>query len=184
MKQLTTSYRRWLLIGLVVLNVGCDQVSKVVLRKEISSSAYIEVVGDVFTMTKIENTGAFLGLGSELSGTLRFLLLLLLPSLVMVGLFVYVWLGKQLNWLEVVSMAFIIGGGIGNLFDRFVYGSVSDFFHLDFGIFETGVFNLADVSVMIGTFALLISSFTTAKKTKSQEKEEPVSVDPTDGDAS
>ena len=52
-------------------------------------------------------------------------------------------------------IGFIIGGGIGNIYDRFVYGSVTDFFHIDFVIFQTGIFNMADVSVMVGMFILL-----------------------------
>ena len=54
-----------------------------------------------------------------------------------------------------MATGFIIGGGIGNIYDRFVYGSVTDFFHIDFVIFQTGIFNMADVSVMVGMFILL-----------------------------
>ncbi|MNR26474.1 Lipoprotein signal peptidase [compost metagenome] len=58
-----------------------------------------------------------------------------------------------------IALCFLIGGGIGNLYDRIVHGSVTDFMHMDFYIFQTGVFNFADISIMIGVGILLIQSF-------------------------
>ena len=49
-----------------------------------------------------------------------------------------------------IGLCFVIGGGVGNLFDRMVYGSVTDFLYLKFGVFQTGIFNMADVSIMTG----------------------------------
>ena len=56
-----------------------------------------------------------------------------------------------------IGLAFVVGGGIGNIYDRAIYGSVTDFLHLDFYLFKTGVFNLADVSIMTGVFIVLIA---------------------------
>ncbi|MFA6946987.1 MAG: signal peptidase II [Pedobacter sp.] len=53
---------------------------------------------------------------------------------------------------------FVIGGGIGNLYDRIVHGSVTDFLHLDLGVFQTGIFNMADVSIMLGMVLILSGS--------------------------
>lgn len=57
-----------------------------------------------------------------------------------------------------MGISFVIGGGIGNLYDRVLYGSVTDFMHLKFGIFQTGIFNMADVSIMLGML-IIVSSF-------------------------
>jgi signal peptidase II len=62
------------------------------------------------------------------------------------------------RWL-VLAFAFVIGGGMGNLIDRIAYGSVTDFFQIKFGLFKTGIFNMADVSVTIGVFLLLFLTF-------------------------
>ena len=60
---------------------------------------------------------------------------------------------------------FIIGGGIANVFDRIVYGSVTDFFHIDLGGgIRTGIFNVADMSVTSGMIMLVIASFIHRKK--------------------
>ncbi|HNQ27919.1 MAG TPA: signal peptidase II, partial [Aquaticitalea sp.] len=59
----------------------------------------------------------------------------------------------------------IIGGGIANVYDRIVYGSVTDFFHIDLGgVFKTGIFNVADMSVSFGMILLLVASFRANKK--------------------
>jgi len=50
------------------------------------------------------------------------------------------------------------GGGIGNVYDRIIYGSVTDFLHIDLGLFETGIFNMADVSITTGALILLANT--------------------------
>jgi signal peptidase II len=63
-----------------------------------------------------------------------------------------------------VGLSFIVGGGIGNLYDRILYSSVTDFFHIDLGgIFKTGIFNMADVSVMVGMGLILLAGITHKK---------------------
>ena len=69
------------------------------------------------------------------------------------------WLKKtNLNRWLVLAFAFVVGGGIGNLIDRIAYGSVTDFFQIKLGIFKTGIFNMADVSVTIGVLLILFLS--------------------------
>ena len=58
-----------------------------------------------------------------------------------------------------IGLCFVIGGGVGNLLDRIVYGSVTDFLYLKFGIFQTGIFNMADVSIMTGMFLVFLQFF-------------------------
>ena len=58
-----------------------------------------------------------------------------------------------------VGISFVLGGGIGNMYDRIIHGSVTDFLHIDFVIFQTGIFNMADVSIMTGMFLILIRPF-------------------------
>ncbi|MCY1383789.1 Lipoprotein signal peptidase [compost metagenome] len=53
----------------------------------------------------------------------------------------------------------LIGGGIGNVYDRIVYGSVTDFMHIDFVLFKTGIFNIADISIMTGVSIMFVHTF-------------------------
>ena len=152
---------RYSLITLiVVLSIAFDQVSKIWVRNNFESYIEKSIVGDVFTLIKVENTGAFLGMGSELSEIPRILLLIVLPIIVLISITLYTYLEKTLDQTSIIGFSLIIGGGIANIFDRIVYGSVTDFLYINLGgIFKTGIFNIADVSVTTGMILILISSF-------------------------
>ena len=153
--------KRNLLITIIVfLSIVLDQISKIWVRNNFDSYIENSIIGDVFTLIKVENTGAFLGMGSELSEILRILLLIVLPIIVLISITIYNYIDKTLDKISIIGFSLIIGGGIGNIFDRIVYGSVTDFLYLDFGgIFKTGIFNIADFSVTTGMILILISSF-------------------------
>jgi len=143
---------------ILLLNIGCDQVSKAVVRNKIGYYEQISVIKDRFTLTKVENSGAFLSLGDNMPYILRVILLSGLPALVL-GFGLYVLFVKHnLSKNMQIALCFLIGGGIGNLYDRIVHGSVTDFMHMDFYLFQTGIFNFADISIMIGISILLIQS--------------------------
>src|SRR6187549_3083927 len=150
-----------ILIILVILisNVSCDQISKKVVRQALAYNEEIHFVNDYLTLTKVENKGAFLSLGNELPNALRIIFLIALPVFVMTyGLF-FLFTKTNLSKSMLVGISFVLGGGIGNMYDRIVHGSVTDFMHIDFVIFQTGIFNMADVSIMTGMFLILIQYF-------------------------
>jgi len=152
--------RNLLITTLVFLSIAFDQISKIWVRNNFESYIENSIIGDVFTLIKVENTGAFLGMGSELSETPRILLLIVLPIVVLISITIYTYFDKSLDKISIIGFSLIIGGGIANIFDRIVFGSVTDFLYLNFGsIFKTGIFNIADVSVTTGMILILISSF-------------------------
>ena len=59
---------------------------------------------------------------------------------------------------NLIGLSFIIGGGIGNIYDRIVHHSVTDFMFLEYGSLHTGIFNMADVSVVVGTILILLQA--------------------------
>lgn len=156
---------RWsFLLLLLTLNFGCDQISKKIVRNQISEYEHISIIKDRFTLLKVENTGAFLSLGDEMPYIFRLIILTGLPLLFLgYGLY-YLFAKKNLAASMQIALCFLIGGGIGNLYDRIIHGSVTDFMHMDFYIFQTGVFNFADISIMIGVGILLVQSFKEKKK--------------------
>ena len=156
----TRILRLLVILSLVMTNVGCDQLSKSVVREKIAYHETIELIGDNLILMKVENTGAFLGLGSTLHPLLKNLLLLTLPAIVLIMMLGIVVLNAQLPKEVIFGLTCIIGGGVGNVFDRITYGSVTDFMHLDFGIIRTGIFNMADVSILMGTICIFIYSLT------------------------
>ncbi|MBD0824598.1 signal peptidase II [Aestuariibaculum marinum] len=159
------------IILVIVVTIAVDQISKVIVREsieprtEVSPGERIPVIGDMFVMMNVENTGAFLGMGSDLNPTLRLIVLLILPIVVLGFVLRHILKDKTIDKWSLFAFASIIGGGIANVYDRIVYGSVTDFFFIDLGgVFRTGIFNMADVSVTAGMFILLFASFKNKKK--------------------
>lgn len=151
---------RNLSILLVILgNAGCDQLTKQVARKQIGYYETVNIIGDHIILTKIENSGAFLSAGDSLSTNIKFIFLSFLPLLALIYGIYYLITNKQLPKLLIIGVAFVIGGGLGNLYDRILYGSVTDFVHIDYYFIKTGIFNLADVSIMIGMILIVIQLY-------------------------
>jgi signal peptidase II len=150
--------RTVLILMIVGVNIGCDQVSKNIVRKNVYFYDNIQLLGKHLTLTKVENSGAFLSLGATLPDFAKTLFLLTLPVIALILGLVFLLFKSDLSNQKLVGLCFIIGGGIGNLFDRWQYGSVTDFLHIQVGIFQTGIFNLADVSIIVGAFIILSGS--------------------------
>ncbi len=143
-----------LIFLLILANFGFDQFSKDFARKEIGSYETILILGEYLVLDRVQNAGAFLSAGEDVNGTVKFIILGALPlGLLCFGLS-YLILQHKLPKLLVFGMCFVIGGGFGNLFDRFRYGAVTDFIYIDLPAFKSGIFNLADVSIMIGMLLL------------------------------
>ena len=152
--------RNLCIISLVVLNIILDQLSKFWIRGNVAPYNDINIIADYFIITNVENSGAFLGLGSDFSPVIKSILLLALPVGVLVTVLVYVFKDKSIDKLSLIGYSSIIGGGIGNIYDRFLYGSVTDFLFIDLGgVFKTGIFNIADLSVTTGMIIIIWASF-------------------------
>jgi signal peptidase II len=168
-RQMKTRRLTTILIGLILIisNISCDQITKKEVRENIDPHERIEVVKDNFILTKVENTGAALSFGSDFHPAVKLFIFQLMPILVLIYLCYYLYKREDISKLNFVAFTFFIGGGIGNIIDRVLYGSVTDFMYLKLGPLHTGVFNLADVSVTIAAFLLIIGSL---KKEKKKER--------------
>ncbi len=141
----------------IVSNLSCDQITKEKAREEISKNEKIQVIEDNFILTNVENTGAAMSLGENLSPELKIVFLQILPLLVLLLMFLYI-IKEKVSKPNLIAFSFIIGGGIGNIYDRILYNSVTDFMYVEFGELHTGIFNMADVSVVVGTLLILLNS--------------------------
>jgi len=148
-----------IVFGLLALNIGCDQVSKNVARKSLEYYERTEVIGQYFVLTKIENKGAMLGAFSSLPEDVRFVVLGIVPAIVLLLGLGLLLRQEKTHIIRIVGFCLVIGGGAGNIIDRLLYGSVTDFMILSTGQWQTGIFNMADVSVMLGTLLVLVSTF-------------------------
>ncbi|ALJ05232.1 lipoprotein signal peptidase [Pseudalgibacter alginicilyticus] len=162
---MTLSKRSIYIISVVILTIALDQISKFWVRINVAAGSQSEIIGQFFTLHNVENEGAFLGMGSELNETLRVILLLILPIVVLGFVLRYIFKDKTLDNWSIFAFSSIIGGGLGNVYDRIIYGSVTDFWHIDLGgPLRTGIFNMADLSVTTGMIILVFVSFKKKKK--------------------
>jgi signal peptidase II len=158
--------RRWALAPALALPfaglfcVGCDQASKRVAADVLKDSATLSFLGDSFRLTYVENSGAFLGLGGGWPEPVRWLVFTGVALAVVAasaGWVVTQWRRDRQNSLAVWAMVLIAAGGMGNLVDRILRdGRVIDFMNLGLGRVRTGIFNVADVQIMLGLGLLLL----------------------------
>jgi signal peptidase II len=157
-------FRYSLILFLLTANISCDQISKTIVRNKMYHQEEISVVSDYLRLIKVENTGAFLSLGNTIPEPFKSIILAFLPLIFLTVAGVYVFTNKKLTLPRAIAISFVVGGGVGNIYDRLVHGSVTDFLHIDLGIVKTGIFNMADVSIMVGMTMLLIESFIVRNK--------------------
>ena len=134
----------------LVLILLLDQVSKLIVDRVIPLHSSIPVIQDLFNLTYIRNTGAAFGIfaGSAASFRIPFLVLF---SLVAIGFIVtmLIRLPESEKGL-ITALAFILGGAVGNLIDRILYGEVIDFLDFYWSRFHWPAFNFADSFITVG----------------------------------
>lgn len=148
-----------LVLVIIVANIGLDQWTKVWARTTLQFQPMKSYWNDFFRLLYVENKGAFLSLGSDLPDFWRTIALHFFPAILLVAITLYAMFSKSLNKWQVIGMSFIIGGGISNVYDRIEYAAVTDFMNMGlFGV-RTGIFNFADVSIMVGLAIMLPFAF-------------------------
>jgi signal peptidase II len=162
--SMMTRFRRLLLASVVLLPcVGCDQVAKVTAKHYLPISP-VSYLSGLLRLQYVENPGAFLSAGSNLSDVGRFWIFTIFTGLGLSGMLLFVVMARRLHSIQVVALSLIIGGGVGNLIDRiFNHGAVIDFLNLGVGSLRTGIFNAADVQILTGIGLLLLQSLVPAK---------------------
>lgn len=125
-----------------------------------------------FNLRWTQNLGVSLGLFSANSSEGK-LALLAMTGLIALG--VIVWMLREKAMGELAGLAFVLGGAMGNIYDRFTRGYVIDYADLHFGEFRPFlIFNLADAAITLGVLILL------ARSLFSREKREPGNPSPTE----
>jgi signal peptidase II len=150
--------RLLLVSALLIACVGCDQISKHVVRSHLALAESHSFLGDTFRLIHVENTGAFLGLGDSLPESVKVAFFQGAVGLVVLALLWAAAFARDMNRGQVIALALLGAGGLGNLIDRVLYdGRVTDFLNLGVGSLRTGIFNIADVIEMIGVLVFLLA---------------------------
>jgi len=142
-------------IALIVLAIDQGYKWWMLNIYDIGSRGVVKIT-PFFDITLIWNRGISYGLFQQNSDTGRYVLIGVI-SVIMIVL--VVWLLRTRGYLIAIAMGLILGGAMGNVIDRIVYGAVADFFSFHFLGYYWYVFNLADVWVVAGAALLLYDSF-------------------------
>ena len=163
----TPHYVRWfVLLAILSLCVGCDQMTKSIARDQLEGQPMRSYLSDTVRLVYAENPGAFLGLGGDLPPQARWLLLVVVNTVVAVGIAVFVLFQTSMSPLKTLACALLLGGAIGNLIDRVRFdGLVIDFMNLGIGPLRTGIFNVADVAITTGAILLILPQLASTKST-------------------
>ena len=147
-----SSTKRLLLVLAILFScVGCDQATKLVAKAYLSETHALVLLGDTVRLQLAKNYGAFLSLGASLGEASRGMLISVVVGAVLAALLAYLFISKPQNPIVGVSVALIVGGGVSNLIDRMRYGGyVVDFLNVGIGPVRTGIFNVADMAIMVG----------------------------------
>lgn len=136
---------------IIILAFAFDQISKIIVMNSLELNKSVSVIKNFFSITYSHNDGAAFGM---FGGKVIFIVIV---SLLVLGYLLYeLFYHKKRNLLVDFSTSIIIGGLLGNLFDRLYLGYVRDF--LDFKIFNYNfaIFNLADTFIVVGAVIFLI----------------------------
>lgn len=162
MPRLLSRWMRWPVVLVILLScVGCDQVTKHIARQQLDGQPPRSYLGDTFRLVYAENQGAFLGLGGQLPPNARWVLLVLMNSLLTLSIAVVLAWQPKLSIYRALAGSLLLAGAVGNLIDRvFNNGLVIDFLNLGIGPLRTGIFNVADVAISLGAVLLIVSGLT------------------------
>ncbi len=162
--RLSTRAKLLWIFGLVFI----DQGTKYLAVESVRGKAPLVYFGGLFRIEFAINPGAFLSLGSSLSPEVRFWIFIVAVGGFLFGATWVLFRDRTLDNVNAFALAIIVGGGIGNLIDRSVRANhgVVDFLNLGIGDLRTGIFNVADMAIMLGVILLGYKSFQTKPSLK------------------
>ena len=156
---------RIVLTLLVLLcNFSLDRITKLLAVHFLEGEETISFFYNTVVLKYTENTGAFLSIGSDWPDSLKYIFMIIIPiGVCLYGLY-YCAFKLEDKYLVIIIVS-IIGGGLGNLFDRLVYDfHVVDFLNFGIGSLRTGILNVADMSVTFGVFFLAIHTLKSKRR--------------------
>lgn len=142
-----------------------DRLSKSVVESSVSAMDTITVIPGLFNIVHSENRGMAFGIMNDSSNEWRTALLVVLSAAAVVFVAAMLWNARRMDRSSFLGLSLILGGAAGNVFDRAVWGRVTDF--LDFYIrdYHWHTFNVADSALVIGSALLLMDLLRPKRKT-------------------
>jgi signal peptidase II len=141
---------------LALLIVFLDRWTKRLVAARIAMYTHIQVIPGFFRLTHTENTGAAFSLFADSPSHWKTVLLIGFSAIAMVVVSVLVWRQSRAMSMTGIALSLILGGAVGNLWDRVASGRVVDFLLFYIKQYQWPVFNLADSAIVVGASLLVI----------------------------
>lgn len=142
--------------------VAIDQIIKYFIINNLKPVGSVNVLGEVFRLTYVENKGVAFGMFNNMRWVF-----VALTSVMIIAIVIYMFMKRRNDRFFCICAGFIIGGGLGNLIDRVIYGYVVDYLSLSF---FPPVCNFADYCITFAVLVLAIYILFRSKSSKSKEK--------------
>ena len=148
---------RGIYFSIAALVIACDRISKILIRRYVELNfGSVPVVPHFFSLTHVENSGAAFSLFADWPPAVRRPLLVSFSIVALAVVCYLLWnSARGFSW-NGLALALILGGAVGNLYDRVLYGRVTDFLHCYIGTHSWPDFNLADSAIVVGTALLIV----------------------------
>jgi signal peptidase II len=141
---------------LALLVVGADRWTKRLVASRIALYAHIQIIPGLFRLTHTENSGAAFSLFADSPAHWKTQLLIGFSVVAMVIVSALLWKQSRALSISGIALSLILGGAVGNLWDRVASGRVVDFLLVYVKQYQWPVFNLADSAIVVGASLLVI----------------------------
>ena len=152
---------------LVAATLVLDRWTKVLIQKRFDLNESISVIDGFFNITYVRNTGVAFGIFSSISSPAKSVLLSVFTAFAAVVVVTYSVRSPARNRLLQIALGLILGGALGNLYDRLAYGYVVDFLEFYAGSYHWPSFNVADSAISVGVGLLAIEIIRSEASNKS-----------------
>ncbi|WP_291327601.1 signal peptidase II [Desulfovibrio sp. UCD-KL4C] len=152
--------KKYSLAGLIAtVIIILDQITKVAIRNNLELWSSKTIITDYFNLVYVINKGAAFGFlnRSDINWQRTFFIVVTVISLAAITMLLKSTKDKDL--FQIAGLGFILGGAVGNLIDRIIYGEVTDFLDIYMGTHHWPAFNVADIAICIGAVAMIISVY-------------------------
>ncbi|MBN9659959.1 MAG: signal peptidase II [Acidobacteria bacterium] len=165
--------QRWWPFGLTLLILAIDRATKHLIETRLQSWDTIAVIPGLFQIIHTRNTGIAFSMFADSTSTRGNPLLVIFSVAVMVLVTSLLWTAckpaAKEHWTLRAALALVLGGAIGNLFDRIIFGSVTDFLDFYWRGHHFPIFNIADSAITVGAALLLLNLWMVRRPAESQQ---------------
>jgi signal peptidase II len=158
------------MFGLAAAVFALDRISKILVEAYVSLWDTYVVIPKLFNIIHTKNRGAAFGILAEAPGEWRTFFLIGLSSIVLIFVASLLWQttasGSNESRTMRIALALVLGGALGNVYDRVVSGMVTDFLDFYIGSYHWHTFNIADSAISVGAVLLLLDMWRSRQRAK------------------